>query len=128
MHTLWLFFTWPAGAIWGNVLAMPACGVVAGVATVCLRRPLARFWHRHFGHRAELNEIKARLDGHADLLDPHSPGGLGAVHDEVRRAVTAAESAAAEVRALTKIVTPTPMKRTASGRFAPRNSSEEKKP
>ena len=127
MHTFLLFFAWPFGGVWSNVLAMPACGVVAGVATVCLRRPLAAFWHRHFSHRAELDDIKARLDGHADLLNPHSPGGLGAVHDEVRRAVTAAESAVAEVRALTKVMAPTPMRRTADGRFA-KSSSEEKKP
>lgn len=100
MHTLWLFFAWPGGGVWSNVLAMPACGVVAGVATVCLRRPLSNFWHRHFGHRAELDDIKARLDAHADLLDVRTPGGLNAVMDEVRRAVTAAESAREAVQAL----------------------------
>lgn len=100
MHTLWLFFAWPEGVTWSNVLAMPLCGVAAGVATVCFRKPLARFWHRHFGHRAELNDIKARLDAHADLLNPHTPGGLNAVMDEVRRAVTAAESAHADIKAL----------------------------
>ena len=100
MHTFLLFFAWPGGAAWSNVVAMPACAVVAALATACFRKPLARFWHRHFGHRAELDDIKARLDAHADLLNPHTPGGLNAVLDEVRRAVTAAESAHADIKAL----------------------------
>ena len=100
MNTFLTFFSWPNGSAWSNVVAMPACGIVAAVATACFRKPLARFWHRHFGHRAELDDIKARLDTHADLLNPHSPGGLNAVLDEVRRAVTAAESARDEIKAL----------------------------
>ena len=104
MHTLWLFFAWPAGAVWGNVWAMPLCGFIAAVFAVVFRDRLGRavsgWWHRHFGHRAELDEIRARLDTHADLLDPHTPGGLNAVMDEVRRAVTAAESAREAVQAL----------------------------
>ena len=132
MHTLWLFFTWPAGAVWGNVFAMPVTGIVAAVAAFLGRDWIGRAvgnWHRrHFGHHAELDGIKARLDTHADLLDLDTPGGLAAVMSELRDTKDAAESAAAEVRALAKVVAPTPMKRTASGRFAPRNSSEEKKP
>lgn len=104
MHTFWLFFSYPNGAIWGNVWAMPVCGVIAGVFAFLFKDHLGRALHhwfrRHFGHHAELDEIKARLDTHADLLDPHSPGGLNAVLDEVRRAVSAAESAHADIKAL----------------------------
>lgn len=104
MHVLWLFFNWPGGGAWSNVAAMPLCGVLAGVAAYLLRDRLGRalkgWWARHLGHHDELGEIRARLDHHADLLDHETPGGLGAVMDEVRRAVTAAESAHEAVRAL----------------------------
>ena len=128
VHTLWLFFAWPAGAVWGNVWAMPLCGIIAAVFAVVFRDRLGRavsgWWHRHFGHRAELDDIRARLDAHADLLDPHSPGGLAAVMDEVRRAVTAAESAHADIKALGVITRnakaprrgATEMRKTATGK------------
>lgn len=104
MHTFWLFFAWPSGGVWSNVGAMPVCGVIAGVFAFVFRDHLGRalqgWFRRHLGHHAELDEIRARLDAHADLLDPHSPGGLAAVMDEVRRAVTAAESAHEDIKAL----------------------------
>lgn len=117
------FFTWPTGAVWGNVLAMPVCGILAGLAAFLLRDKLGKalksWFARHFGHHAELDGIKAKLEAHADLLDHDTPGGLGAVMDEVRRAVTAAESAHEAVKALGVIRTApkrggaTPMKRAA---------------
>ena len=104
MYILRLFFGWPNGAIWGNVWAMPVCGVVAGVFAVVFRdhigRALRSWLHRHLGHRAELDQIRERLDGHADALDLSTPGGLAAVMDEVRRAVMAAESARDEIKGL----------------------------
>ncbi len=104
MHTFLLFFGYPDGAIWGNVWAMPVCGLIAGVAAFVFKDHIGRacsdWWKRHFGHEGELEEIRTRLDTHADLLDPHTPGGLNAVMDEVRRAVTAAESAREAVQAL----------------------------
>lgn len=104
MHTLWLFFAWPGGGVWSNVLAMPACGVIAAVAAYLgrdkLGRAISSWHHRHFGHRAELDDIRARLDAHADMLDPRTPGGLNAVLDEVRRAVAASESAHEDIKAL----------------------------
>jgi hypothetical protein len=60
------------------------------------------------------------------LLDLETAGGLAVVLAEARRAVTAAEASQEAVKALVKIVAPTPMKRTASGRFAPRGGSEGK--
>lgn len=128
MHTFLLFFGYPNGAIWGNVWAMPVCGVIAGVVTFVFRdhlgRALRSWFGRHFGHHAELAEIRARLDTHADLLDPHTPGGLNAVLDEVRRAVTAAESAHEDIKALGVIATKasaprrgaTEMRKTAGGK------------
>ena len=111
MHTFWSFFGWPAGSTWSNVLAMPSCGVLATVFAVVFRDRIGRavrHWHRrHFGHHDEIAAIHERLDAHADLLDHDTPGGLGAVMDEVRRAVTAAESAHEAVKAL-GVITPAP--------------------
>lgn len=128
MHTFLLFFGYPNGAIWGNVWAMPVCGIIAGVVTFVFRDHIGRavkgWWHRHLGHHAELDEIRARLDAHADLLNPHTPGGLNVVLDEVRRAVTAAESAHEDIKALGVITGnakaprrgATEMRKTASGK------------
>ena len=125
MHTLWLFLNWPNGTAWSNVIAMPLCGVLAGLAAFLLRDRLGRalkgWWARHLGHKDDLDAIHARLDAHADLLDHDTPGGLGAILDEVRRAVTAAESAHEAVRALGVIKPPprrggTEMRKTASAK------------
>lgn len=112
MHTLWLFLNWPNGTAWSNVVAMPVCGVVAGLAAYFGRNKLGAvlkpwFW-RHLGHHSELDALTARMDAHADLLDTSTPGGLATVLDEVRRAVTAAESAHEAVRALGVINKPAP--------------------
>ncbi len=116
-HVLWLFFGWPNGAIWGNVWAMPVCGVLAALAAFLVRdrigRAVSSWWHRHFGHRDELDALNARLDEHAALLDHSTPGGLGAVMDEVRRAVTAAESAHEAVKAL-GVIKPAPRRGAAT--------------
>lgn len=88
MRTFLLFFAWPGGAVWGNVWAMPLCGAVAAVSAFLLRDRLGSamrgWWHRHLGHGAELGQIQATLDKHADLLDLTTPGGLAAVLKEVR--------------------------------------------
>jgi len=127
MHTLWLFFSWPGGFIWGNVGAMPVCGLIAAVfAFVCrdrLGRALSGFWHRHFGHRAELDAIRKQLGAHADALDLGTPGGLAAVMAEIRETRTAAESALAGVQALAAVAAKpaarrgaTEMRRTGTGK------------
>ena len=124
MHTLWLFFSWPQGGAWSNVVAMPVCGLIAALAAFLVRdrlgRALRKWYARHFGHHAELDAIRAQLQAHADLLDHDTPGGLGAVMDEVRRAVSAAESAHEAVKALGVIRTApkrgaTPMRKTSTG-------------
>lgn len=125
MHTFLSFFGWPAGSTWSNVLAMPSCGVLATVFAVVFRDKIGRaassWWHRHFGHKDELEQVHARLNAHEDLLNHETPGGLGAVMDEVRRAVTAAESAHEAVKAL-GVIKPaprrgaTPMQKKATGK------------
>ena len=125
MHTLWLFFAWPDGGAWSNIVAVPPCAVLAAVLAFIFRDRLGRalkgWWARHLGHKDDLDAIHARLDAHADLLDHETPGGLGAVMDEVRRAVTAAESAHEAVRALGVIKPPprrggTEMRKAASAK------------
>ena len=112
MHVLWLFFNWPGGGAWSNVAAMPLCGVLAGIAAYLLRdrlgRALSGFWHRHFGHHDELARIRERLDAHADLLDPSTPGGMAAIMAELRETRMAAESALGAIQALSTIAKPTP--------------------
>ena len=112
MHVLWLFFAWPNGGIWGNVFAMPACGIVAAVAAYLLRDKiggaLKGWWNRHLGHHAELAEIREKLRVHADLLDPSTPGGMAAIMAELRETRTAAESAHGAIQALSTIAKPTP--------------------
>jgi len=72
MRTFLLFFAWPDGAAWSNVVAMPACGVVAIVFAVCFRKPAARWWHKHFGVRAELAEIRElAAKAHRIAADTH---------------------------------------------------------
>ena len=104
MHILWLFFAWPAGAVWSNVLAMPLCGLIAAVSAFAVRdrlgKAISSWWKRHLGHHAELAEIRARLDTHADLLDPHTPGGLAALMAEIRQTRDAAESAREQITGL----------------------------
>lgn len=112
MHVFLSFFGWPAGSTWSNVLAMPSCGVLAGIAAYLLRDRLGRalkgWWHRHLGHRDDLDAIHARLDAHADLLDPHTPGGMAAVMAELRDVKAEIAATAAGVQALSAIAKPTP--------------------
>lgn len=76
MHTLWLFFSWPAGATWSNVLAMPACGLVAVMSAVVFRKPLSRWWHRLVGEHAGVEDIRRAADAAhriaADLFEHHT--------------------------------------------------------
>ena len=62
MHTFLLFFGYPNGAIWGNVWAMPVCGLIAGAVTFVFRdhigRAVSSWWRRHLGHGDELAEIR----------------------------------------------------------------------
>lgn len=74
----WLSWYWQQTG--GNVLAMPACGAVAVLFAVAFRRPLAAWWRRHFGARADLAEIREiAASAHriaADLYRHHT----GTVH------------------------------------------------
>lgn len=55
-HELRLYWAW-AGS---NIGAMPGCGLVALIAGLIFRRPLARLWHRV--HEAILAPVHTRLD------------------------------------------------------------------
>jgi hypothetical protein len=52
----WLHWYWAEAG--GNVVAMPACAVVAVAFAVGFRRPAARWWRKHFGAQADLAEIR----------------------------------------------------------------------
>lgn len=115
MHTFLAFFAWPDGTAWSNVIAMPVCGLIAGVAAFIFRdhigRAVSGWWHRHFGHGDALDAIQAQLDGHAVALDLSTPGGLAAVVAEVREAKAAAQSAQAAVEALAALYAKPPTRR-----------------
>lgn len=72
LHWLRLYWDW-AGS---NIGAMPGCGLVAVASAACFRKPLARWWHRHFGAQAELAGIKAAAESAhriaADLFEHHT--------------------------------------------------------
>ena len=108
MYTLWLFFRWPDGWVWSNVVAMPVCAVMAALAAFVAREQIGRalrgWLGRHLGHHAELAAIRERLDAHADLLDPSTPGGMATLLADIRDAKMAAESAKAAAEALASIV------------------------
>jgi hypothetical protein len=127
VHTFLAFFAWPNGTAWSNIIAVPPCAVLAAVLAFIFRDRLGKaisgWWHRHFGHRAELDAVRAQLKTHADLLDHDTPGGLGAVMDEVRRAVAAAESAHEAVRAL-GVIKPSPRRGTTEMRKTTNGKTE----
>jgi hypothetical protein len=60
----------------GNVGAMPLQGILAVLFAVCFRKPLARWWHKHFGAQADLREIRETADAArriaADLFEHHT--------------------------------------------------------
>ena len=68
---LHLYWAW-AGS---NIGAMPACGALAIVSAACFQKPLARWWHKHLGAKAELADIKSTADAAhriaADLFEHH---------------------------------------------------------
>jgi hypothetical protein len=83
--TFRLFFGWPAGGTWPNLIEQ-AEGVVLGAGMVWLFRDrvgkhLAGWWHKHHGShvRADLAAMELRL---AERLD--------ASHEDMRQHVTAA--------------------------------------
>jgi hypothetical protein len=72
LHGLLRYWGW-AGS---NIGAMPGCGAVAVAFAACFRKPLARWWHKHFGAKAELAEIRAAAAAAhriaADLFEHHT--------------------------------------------------------
>lgn len=62
--------------IGGNVAAMPVCGAIAVLFAVCFRKPLARWWHKHLGVKADLADIRQAAESArriaADLFEHHT--------------------------------------------------------
>ena len=124
MHTLLVFFGWPMGAVYGNILASLLVAIWVTVQSRSIKTLQAEAREMREKHHAE----------HMNALSLETPGGLAAVMDVARDAKCAAESAHGAVQGLALVTgTPqpaatgtTPLRRTASGRFMPRNSGEEK--
>lgn len=59
----------------GNVVSMPVCGALAVAFAVLCRKPAAAWWHKHFGAKADLREIRAVAEDArkiaADLFEHH---------------------------------------------------------
>jgi hypothetical protein len=57
MEVFLSYFGFPAGAVWGNVVAEPVCVALAGLVAFLLRhkigRGLAGWWHVHRKERME---------------------------------------------------------------------------
>jgi hypothetical protein len=72
--------------IGGNVAAMPVCGALAVVFAVGFRKPIAAWWHKHFGAKADLAEIRRIAEDSrkiaADLFEHHT----GKVHPAAPKA------------------------------------------
>ena len=49
---------WYVGQVQGNVLAMPVQALITVAATLLFRKPVARWWHKHFGAKAEIDDIR----------------------------------------------------------------------
>lgn len=69
LHQLWDY-------IGGNVVATPFCAALTAVGVVLFQRPIARWWHKHFGVRDEIAEVReiAQAAHHivADLFEHHT--------------------------------------------------------
>lgn len=70
----WWHWYWAQVA--GNIWAMPLQAMVAFTAGVLFRKPLAAWWHRHFGVKADLEDIRrdaaAARRIAADLFEHHT--------------------------------------------------------
>ena len=116
MSVLHFYFGWPDGAVWSNLLASAICA-----AFVWWRLRARIIAH----HAAMLIQADRHHAEHMAAVDLKTPGGLTAVMDEVRRAVTAAESAHGAVQALGVAVKPRPARRGATDM---QKTGEGKKP
>lgn len=88
MHVMWILFGPQTWGIGGNLLATLVAAFLGATFGVAFRRPIARFWHKHFSKVDELSEIKDYVQkAHQIVSDnfkhltgedhPHSPNGNG---------------------------------------------------
>jgi hypothetical protein len=105
MSVLHFYFGWPDGAVYSNLVASAICSVL-----IWWRLRARIIAH----HAAVLIQADRHHAEHMAAVDLKTPGGLAAVMDEVRRAVTAAESAHGAVQALGVAAKPRPARRGAT--------------
>ena len=91
MHVLQMFFAWPDGSVYSNLLASAIC------AAIVWWRLQARIVAHHLEARLQAERHHAE---HMAALSLDTPGGLAAVMSEVRDAKAAAEGAHGAVQAL----------------------------
>ena len=117
MHVLGLYFGWPAGAVYSNLLASAICAVLVWW------RIRARMIAHHLEQLAQKDRHHAE---HMDALSLETPGGLAAVMSAVQDTKMAAESAHGAIQGLA-LVTGTP-KPAAAGTTRMRKTAPEKDP
>ena len=67
-HWLAHYWAW----VGGNVGAMPLQAVITVAATLLLRKPVSKAWHRLVGERAEIEDIRrAAAAAHKIAADLH---------------------------------------------------------
>lgn len=70
----WLGHYWAATG--GNIEAMPLQAAITVVATLLLRKHVARWWHRIVGDKADLEDVKRMAEAAqriaADLFEHHT--------------------------------------------------------
>lgn len=61
MNVLHLFYSWPGGGVWSNILAEPLIVAATAVTVFLFRKPLNRLRMKHHEHLKEhiSNEIRA---------------------------------------------------------------------
>jgi len=129
VHTFLVFFGWPMGAVYGNILASALVAVWVTVQSRSVKAVQAEVRDLHEKHHAE----------QMNALSLDTPGGLAAVMDVARDAKTAAESAHGAVKGLALVAgapepaaaaatVKTPMKRATRSRAAPKEEPPVKAP
>ena len=73
MSNLWHhYWQWTGG----NVGAMPLQALITVIATLLLRKPIKKAWHRAIGERADIEDIRAAAAAAhriaADLFERHT--------------------------------------------------------
>ena len=117
MHTLLIFFGWPMGAVYGNILASALVAVWVTVQSRSVKAVQAEVRDLHEKHHAE----------QMNALSLETAGGLAAVISAAQDAKTAAESAHGAVQGLALLKEPAKPAATGATRMrktAPKKDAE----